>query len=94
MAVSLNKSGARHAQALIREGKTVADERDDWSEHQPSAEDENRFIERHGMAEYGKWHLGIDDEKSARTKAHYKFPYCVSDVAERKLRLGNHEDAA
>ena len=46
------------------------------------------------MAEYGKWHLGIDDEKSARTKAHYKFPYCVSDVAERKLRLGNHEDAA
>ena len=59
MAVSLNKSGARHAQALIREGKTVADERDDWSEHQPSAEDENRFIERHGMAEYGKpapWH--------------------------------------
>ena len=75
MAVSLNKSGARHAQALIREGKTVADERDDWSEHQPSAEAENRFIERHGMAEYGRWHLGIDDEKSARTKAHYKFPY-------------------
>lgn len=75
MAVSLNKSGARHAQALIREGKTVADERDDWSEHQPSAEAENRFIERHGMAEYGKWHLGIDDEKSAGTKAHYKFPY-------------------
>ena len=39
-------------------------------------------------------HLGIDDEKSARTKAHYKFPYGVRDVAERKLRLGNHEDAA
>ena len=46
------------------------------------------------MAEYGKWHLGIDDEKSARTKAHYKFPYGVRVVAERKLRLGSHEDAA
>ena len=75
MAVHLNGSGARHAQALIREGKTVADERDDWSEHQPPAEAENRFIERHGMAEYGKWHLGIDDEKSRGTKARYTFPY-------------------
>ncbi len=75
MAVEINQRGFEHAKQLISEGRAVADERDDWSEHQPSAEDENRFIERHGMAEYGKWHLGIDDEKSARTKAHYKFPY-------------------
>jgi hypothetical protein len=33
----------------------VFDERDDWSEHQPSAEDENRFIEEHGWREYAKW---------------------------------------
>jgi hypothetical protein len=75
MAVKLNRSGQEHAETLIREGRFVPDERDDWSEHQPSAEEENRFIERHGFTEYGKWHLAVDDEESVNAKAHYKFPY-------------------
>jgi hypothetical protein len=75
MAVKLNRKGQNHAESLIKAGKFVHDERDDWSEHQPSAADENRFIEKHGFAEYGKWHLGIDDEMDDETKGHYKFPY-------------------
>ncbi|HEY4836823.1 MAG TPA: hypothetical protein VII07_19310 [Bradyrhizobium sp.] len=51
------------------------DERDAWSEHQPSAQQENEFIQRHGFAEYGKWHLGINNEKPEDTKGHYEFPY-------------------
>jgi hypothetical protein len=53
----------------------VSDERDAWSEDQPSSEKENEFIELHGMVEFGKWHLGIDDEKDEDTKGRYKFPY-------------------
>jgi hypothetical protein len=60
---------------LVQEGKYVWDEKDKWSEHQPSAEAENKFIEEHGYAEYGKWHLGIDDAESEETKGRYKFPY-------------------
>jgi hypothetical protein len=75
MRVRLHESAVSHARALIRDGKVVRDERDDWSEHQPTAEDENRFVERHGFAEYGKWHLGVDDAKPPGSKAHYKFPY-------------------
>jgi hypothetical protein len=33
------------------------------------------FIEKHGFAEYGRWHLGIDDESQPETKQHYKFPH-------------------
>jgi hypothetical protein len=51
------------------------DDRDAWSEHQPSAETENRFIEEHGYDEYGRWHLGIDHSANEQTKARYKFPY-------------------
>jgi hypothetical protein len=29
----------------------VRDERDDWSEHQPSAAQQNAFIEEHGFGE-------------------------------------------
>lgn len=75
MAVKLNRSGYQHARELVGEGKVVLDDRDDWSEHQPSAAEENAFIEAHGYREYGRWHLGIDDELSPETKGHWKFPY-------------------
>jgi hypothetical protein len=75
MAVKLNRRGYDHAQELVAQGKVVIDERDDWSEHQPSAQKENDFIAEHGYGEYGKWHLGIDDEQNPETKGHYKFPY-------------------
>jgi hypothetical protein len=75
MAVHLNRSAFTHARELIEAGKFVFDERDAWSEHQPSAEEENEFIARYGFAEYAKWYLGINDEKRAETKGHYEFPY-------------------
>jgi hypothetical protein len=75
MAVKLNRRAFDYAKELIREGKVVADDRDAWSEHQPSAEQENEFIRRHGFGEYAKWHLGIDDDEGEQTKGRYKFPY-------------------
>jgi hypothetical protein len=44
LAVKLNKRAFDHAKALIEEGKYVFDERDDWSEHKPTAQKENEFI--------------------------------------------------
>ncbi|MGZ5904993.1 MAG: hypothetical protein ACXWKQ_06580 [Reyranella sp.] len=75
MAVKLHEAGARHARQLIVAGHAVFDERDAWSEHQPSTGQQNEFIRRHGMAEYGRWHLGVDDTKGRDAKARYKFPY-------------------
>jgi hypothetical protein len=75
MAVSLNKRAYAHAQDLIEAGMFVADERDDWSEHRPTAEQENKFISEHGFAEYQKWYLGVDEEEAEETKGRYKFPY-------------------
>ena len=75
MAVRLNKTAYPYAKELVSEGKVVADDRDVWSEHQPSAEDENRFIAERGFAGYAKWQLGVDDEKDEETKGRYKFPY-------------------
>ncbi|MDQ1619323.1 MAG: hypothetical protein QOE19_1892 [Actinomycetota bacterium] len=74
MSVTLNKRAADHAKKLAQEGKVVLDERDQWSEHQPSAQQENEYIKQHGWAQYGRWYLGIDDEKDEDTKGHYKFP--------------------
>lgn len=75
MAVKLYKPGFEHAKKRVSEGQAVLDERDAWSEHQPSTQQENEFIRAHGIAEYAKWHLGVDDGKPADSKGHYKFPY-------------------
>jgi hypothetical protein len=75
MTVKLHNPGYSRAKKLVNDGKVVLDDRDAWSEHQPSAAEENAFIEAHGYAEYGRWHLAIDDESRPQTKGHYKFPY-------------------
>src|SRR6266403_6189648 len=75
MSVTLNKKGFGYAKELVHEGKVVRDDRDAWSEHYPSTQQENWFIEKHGWNEYSKWHLGIDSEHEENTKGHYKFPY-------------------
>jgi hypothetical protein len=100
MAVKLHQSGYEHARRLIEDGKAVIDERDDWSEHQPTAEQENSFIEEHGIREFGKWHLGVDDEHSEDTKGRYKFPYgdfvnvhrCALLAAESRAGQYDHAD--
>ncbi|HME03833.1 MAG TPA: hypothetical protein VKG38_12485 [Solirubrobacteraceae bacterium] len=75
MAVKLNRTAYEHAEELIKAGHRVQDNRGDWSERQPSAAEENRFIQDHSLPEYARWHLGVDDENGEGTKGRYEFPY-------------------
>ncbi|MGZ4174220.1 MAG: hypothetical protein ACXVQR_07055 [Solirubrobacteraceae bacterium] len=72
MAVKLYKPGSDYAKRLIREGKAVRDDRGAWSEHQPSAAQENEYTEAHGLVAYGRWHLAVDDQLGPRAKGRYK----------------------
>jgi hypothetical protein len=100
VAATLNRQAYEHAKELISKGGFVFDEGDAWSEHRPSAEDENEFIGLHGFAEYGKWYLGINDEKAEQTKGHYEFPYgdfkrvhrCSVLAAESRAGQYRHHD--
>ena len=69
MAVKRHNPGYNHAKELIGAGRVVLDDRDGWSEHQPSAAEEDAFIQEHGYAEYGRWHLAIDDAHRCATLA-------------------------
>src|SRR5438045_9744820 len=75
MTVKLNKRAFEYAIKLIEQGAFVFDERDMWSEHQPSAQDEYEYLKAHGFGEDGKWYLGIDTAEDEDTKGRYKFPY-------------------
>jgi len=75
MAISLNRTALTHARSLVRDGSVVRDERDDWSEHAPGADDENTFIDDHDFSEYASWHLGVDRDLPRNTKGRYSFPF-------------------
>ena len=69
----VNKDAVAQAEKLIDAGKY--DDRTEWSDAAPSADDENAEIEKHGYQGYAAWHLAIDPDASEETKARHKFPY-------------------
>ncbi|MCW3064591.1 MAG: hypothetical protein JWN32_1763 [Solirubrobacterales bacterium] len=71
----LNRTAYDYAKQLVNDGHFVLDERDDWSEHQPTAAQENKFIEEDGWRAYARWHLGVDHDRPEDTKGRYGFPY-------------------
>jgi hypothetical protein len=73
--VRLNERAYAYARKLIADGKAVLDDRDAWSEHQPSAQAENDFLRDHGWDEYARWYLGVNEEAADETKERYEFPY-------------------
>ncbi len=90
MAVELNDRALGHARQLVRDGEVVRDERDDWSEHAPSTEQQNDFIEANGYGDYGLWHLGIDPDASEGTKGRFVFcPLAAAEINPKlSLRIG------
>ena len=70
---SVNKRAVAHARRLIDARQYVLDS--DWGEVQPSADDENAFLETHSWDEYAAWHLGLTEGATDETKARYAFVY-------------------
>lgn len=102
MTTRLNRAALDHARELIGKSRIVRDERDGWSEHAPSADDENAFIDKHGWAEFALWHLGEDPDASEETKQRYTFPYgdfarlhrCAVISLESRAAQNDHDEIA
>ena len=70
---TLNEAAFEHAKRLIERRQYVL--RSDWGEVQPTAADENRYLERHDWDEYGAWFLGLTVGATEGTKGRYAFVY-------------------
>ncbi len=73
MATHANPAAVRKARRMIAADQYVLEST--WGEINPSADEENAFLERHGWDGYGEWHLGIDEEAGEETKERYSFPF-------------------
>jgi hypothetical protein len=72
-AYSLNEAAVDHARRLIDAHQYVLDS--NWGDVQPSADDENAYLESHPWQDYAEWHLGLTDGAADETKARYAFVY-------------------
>jgi hypothetical protein len=70
---SVNESGVAHARHLIDARQYVLDS--SWGDVQPSAADQNTYLESHSWEEYAAWHLGLTEGPGDDTKARYAFVY-------------------
>jgi hypothetical protein len=69
----VNKLAVAHARHLIDAHQYVLDS--DWGDSQPSADDENAFLETHSWEEFAEWHLGLTEGANDETKARFGFVY-------------------
>ena len=102
---SVNKAAVEHVREMINKRQYVLDS--DWGESQPSADDQNAYLEAHGWDDYAAWHLGLTEGANDETKARYAFVYgdlrrlhragliaCVYRAAEwrhKKVELAAHD---
>ena len=70
---ALNERAVAHARRLIDSRQYVLDS--NWGETQPTAADENAFLESHSWDEYEQWHLALTEGARDETKARYGFVY-------------------
>jgi len=70
---AVNPDAVAQARTLIDSRQYVLESV--WGDVQPSADDENAFLESHSWADYGAWHLGLTEGANEETKARHAFVY-------------------
>lgn len=101
----VNQAAVQRAEALIDARQYVLES--DWGEAQPTADDENAYLERHSWSDYAEWHLGLTEGANDETKARHAFVFgdfrrvhrtaliaCVYRAAEwhhKDVELAAHE---
>jgi hypothetical protein len=68
---TVNKAAVSFVRELIDKKRYVLDS--DWGEVQPSADDQNAYLDKHSWDEYAAWHLGLTEGANDETKARYAF---------------------
>src|ERR1700674_3159218 len=70
---TVNRRAMAHARRLIDARRYILNS--DWGEAQPSAEDENAYLESRSWDEFAAWHLGLTKGATRETKARYGFVF-------------------
>jgi hypothetical protein len=68
---TVNPDAVEFVRGLIDKKQYVLDS--DWGQVQPSAAQQNDYLESHSWEQYARWHLGLTEGATDETKARYAF---------------------
>jgi hypothetical protein len=68
---TVNKAAVTFVRGLIDKKRYVLDS--DWGDSQPTADQQNAYLDKHSWEEYAAWHLGLTEGANDETKARYAF---------------------
>jgi hypothetical protein len=88
----VNHEALEKAKQLIDEGNFRINT--PWRDAQPTNTAEDRYIEKHGLQEFGQWYLAVDPDTQADTKAYYKFPFGDFNAVHRTGLVAAKQRAA
>ncbi|MGY2084808.1 hypothetical protein [Blastococcus sp. SYSU DS0539] len=88
----VNDDAVAQARRLIDAG--TYDDRTEWSDAAPSADDGNTEIDEHGWDGYAAWHLAVDPDANEETKKRYSFPYGDFEKVNRAALIHGKQRAA
>jgi hypothetical protein len=89
---TVNKKAVARAKSLIEANQYVLES--EWGEVQPTADDENAYLESHSWEEFAEWHLGLTEGATDETKARYGFVYGDFRRVHRSGLIACHYRAA
>ena len=70
---TVNDGAVEKAEQLIDRRQYVV--KGEWRDAQPSADDENAYLEAHGWEAYAQWFLGLTEGATEDTKARHAFGF-------------------
>jgi hypothetical protein len=89
---AVNDKAVARARRLIEARQYVLRSR--WDDAQPSAADENAYLEKHSWDDYAEWHLALTEGATDETKARYAFVYGDLRRVHRSALIACHFRAA
>ena len=82
MPIKLNQRAFEHAKKLIAADE-VEQGNGNWSEHQATRDEIDKFINTHSMQEYALWFLGDNTDIDGESIQRYEFPYGDLKIVHR-----------
>lgn len=70
---TVNEAGVARARELIEARQYVVTS--EWGEAQPSAPEQNAYLQKHSWDDYSGWHLALTKGATDQTKGRYAFAY-------------------
>ena len=87
---SVNTRAVARARELIDAHQYVLEST--WGDVQPSAEDENAYLESHSWDDYAEWFLGLTEGATDETKTRYGFHRSGLIACQYRAAEWRHKD--